>query len=464
MIPISWRHRLFAAPLLPLALLPGSALRGQAALTQITTSASQHVDAKISADGAYVAFRVANQSLGVVGTSTGVENLSYTSATSTLNSYVWSPNSAVLYLVDGTAVKSTNRAGSNVLNLTTVPGNGVTLWTTNSNGSLLYGARSDGVGTAFVFSMLSSGGGLTDVTSAAGVIDEVRLDRGGRFLLFRNWSGLPFTPVQYWSFDLTGPNGLVLLYTSSGTDNVQSGYWLDGGQNIVFTTLSPNVSQLHLGKASAGNPLEMLTDFQYFTRRSYVRPGSAWILCETLAPNVAGVSVAVMPVTGGGQILLEGGRSLFPNAGSFSGGLTIDDNDDKVALCAGTTATDPNPQIYVASLNRELSVSPRLQTGGTFRISLPVAAAEIGAVAVAFGLTSGAPFTLPGVSGGMLLDTTPGNMVSAVSGIGGSGALVGNWAIPANPGLRGFRLFCQGVRLDLNLNGSFTRWGHFVCH
>jgi hypothetical protein len=259
----------------------------------------------------------------------------------------------------------------------------------------------------------------------------------------------------------------VLLYTSSGTDSVQSGYWLDMGQHIVFTTLSPHIAQLHLGRAAAGSPLEMLTDFAYFTRRSFVRPGSAWILCETLAPNVAGVSVAVMPVTGGGEVLLEGGRQLFiagTNSGSLSGGLTMDTADNKIAVSAGTSASDPQPQIYVASLDREIRVTPRLQTGQTFRVDLPVNAGELGGVAVSFGLTSGPPFTLPGVTGGLLLNTAPGQMASAVSGVGtGSGPLSGTWTIPANPGLVGFRLFFQGVRLDLNLNGAFTRWGHYVC-
>ncbi len=457
-------HRLaFAAIVVALAVLPTA--RAQRTLTAITSSNRQHVDAKLSHDGSHVAFRVSNQSLGVVGTVSRIETLLFTSATASLNHYCWDPNNVVLYFTDGSAVRSVTRSGGSSLNLGAVAGTNVAVWTTNGNGTVLYGSRTDTAGIGYVWSMPTSGGAVTDIVPGVGVIDEVRLDRTGRFLLFRLWSGQPFTPVQYISHDLTGPNGSVILYTSQAGDNAQSAYWLDSGQNFVFSTLSPTVPQLHLGRVGPSGQLQMLTDYQYFTRRCYVRPGSAWIVAETLAPDGQGIAVGVMPVSGGGLVLLDAGRPLWLNGGSLSGGLTMDGQDNKVALCAGTSPTDPTPQVYVASLDREIKVSPRLALGAVFRVDLPVAGSELGAVAVSFGLTLGPPTTVPGILGQFDLDVSPGAVATVVSGIGsGAGPLTGAWQIPNNPGLQGFRLFFQGVRLDVALGGSFTRWGHYVVH
>lgn len=443
----------------------------QATLTQITTVARQRLDAQISPDGNFVAFRVGSVSLGLVGVQNQVENLIYNSTVNGLTHFTWGPASTTLYFVDGNTVRAVPRGGGSALTLGTIAGSSVAVWTTSTDGTKVFGSRLDTNGMGHLFQVQANGGGLpVDLVSAPGVIDDVRSDASGRWLLFRNWSGVPFTPVQYWRHDLTGGTGQSQVYASSLTltDNVQAAWWADNGQDIVFTTNSPNVSQQHVGRAGTGTggSLQLLTDFQYFTRRTYVRPGSRWILCETASTYGVGVSVGVMPLGGGGLVQLEPGRALWFNAGSTNSltmGLTIDASDTRIAVCAGTSPTDPAPQIYVASLDREIRVHPRLVPGGSFQIDLPAAVGELGAVVVAFGLTAGAPFPVPPIGGLVYLDPTPGASVTVISGLGnGSTPLTGSWSLPANPGLVGVRLFFQGVRFDATLLGSFTRWGHYV--
>jgi hypothetical protein len=459
-----WHRAVVAATACVAAAFLGAAGPCQATLTQLTSSLLQHVDAAISPDGSHVGFRVANQSLGSVVVVSGVETIVFTSTGSGLTSFVWSPSSTTLFFADGNAVRAVGRSGGPALNLGTVAGISANVSCTSPDGASLFGTRQE-LGMAHVFRVATNGQTPpVDLITVAGTIDEVSLDRTGRFLLYRVGAGIPFTPMQYRRHDLvTGAD--TLLYTTSGVDAASSGRWLDDGQTMVLASISPNVGQFHLGRIGPSGVRAMLTDFQYPARRPSVYPGSGWILCETLNPDLQGVTVGAMPTTGGGLVLLEGGRSLWFNVGSLnsmSGGLGIDGFDLRLAASAGTSPTDPMAQIYIASLDREIRVHPRLVVGGAFTIDLPVAAGEFGAVALTFGLSASPPITVPTLTGAFYLDPVFAPIV--VMGVGtGAGPLSTTLPIPGDPTLRAARIFFQGARSG-STGGAFTRWGHAVVH
>jgi hypothetical protein len=310
-----------------------------------------------------------------------------------------------------------------------------------------------------IFTLAASGATPPqDIFTAASVVDEVQVDPSGSYLLFRTWAGIPFSPVTYGRVDVNG-GGAMQIWAAGANDNAQAASWLDNGQTIVVMLISsrPGISNWHLGRVALGGSLEMLTDVTLFNRRPFVRRGGSWIVFEAFNPDRQGITVGLMPQDGGGLVMLGSGQPLYPNGGLLTGGLSIDTAERTVALCAGTSSSDPTPQIYIATVGQEVRIQPRIQTGSPFTVELPVAAGELGAVAVSYGLSSGAPLTFPGLQGGFVLD--PGAVGTLLLGVGTGGPLTANYQVPANPRLVEFRLFFQGARVG-NTGGGFTRWGY----
>jgi len=182
---------------------------------------------------------------------------------------------------------------------------------------------------------------------------------------------------------------------------------------------------------------------------------------ETTSPTGGGTTIGIIPNHGGGVVMLHAGQPLFLNGGASSGGLSLDDGETTIAFSAATTASDPNPQVWIEHIHEEIHLHPKVLTGLQFTIEEHVDLNELGAVAVAVGLAP-APITVPGIGGDFWLTTGPGRLTTVLAGVGnGTSPLVGIYNVPPNPLLVGLRLYFQGVKFDPTFAGEFTRFGYF---
>lgn len=438
-----------------LSLFLASFAGAQASLTAITSTQRAHIDARISPTGSHVAFRVGRSDLGVVTFAGAGETLIFTSATGNLGSYVWDVNGASLYVADGGTLRSVPRGGGTTVTIGTVTGTNVVLWCTD--GTYVYGSRQNGQQAAVFRQRVNGQGSPVDLVTVVGTVDELALSPNRGYLLIANGSGVPFTPPTMVRYQIANQTTTTL---GNPVYPLTSIAWLDEGANFVAASRTVNVASTQVVAFDAGtNPTPFTETLQFHRRTVYA--GGNWILCETLSPTGNGITIALLPFSGGGVVHVDTGRALLVNGGQQYGGLTTDAAGTKIAVCGGTGAGDPYPQIYVASIDREIQVSPRLQIGQLFTIGMPLSGTDVGAVAVAFGLTQSTPVQVPPLGGEFNLDITPGSMTTVLSGLATGGLLQGGWTIPSNQSLVGLQLWFQGLRFNPQFQGAFTRFGQY---
>jgi hypothetical protein len=437
---------------------PAVGLAAQATLTPLTTMARAHLDAKINSQGSHVAFRVGRTNLGVVPIAGGAETTIHTSAAGLITSFVWDTGGTVIYFADGNSVLAVARTGGTATTLNgSIAGSNVTIWCTD--GTWIYGTRQDQTnGLGYVFRLRTNGGLASDIVTMQGVLDEVSLDASQRYLLMRNWSGAPFTPTTFHWYDTA--TGTAASQIGVTNDPASSSAWLDNGANIVFAVRSPTFAAQQVSVMDLSGAQLFYTELTQVHRRTVMIPGASWIACETVSATGGGITIGLIPRQGGGVVYLDAGRALYLNGGVTTGGLSMDLAQSKLVLSAGTTPSDPNPQIWSVDLVREIEVRPRVAIGQSFQIRMPLNSGDIGGVVVSLGLAP-APVSLPPFTGQVYIDLSPGMSLGVLSGVGLGGPLVGSWTLPMNPGLVGIVLWFQGVRLDGSLQGGFTRFGRY---
>ncbi|MBK8096317.1 MAG: hypothetical protein IPK26_04375 [Planctomycetes bacterium] len=440
---------------LALPFLLAGLVAAQGSLTAITNSQRAHIDAKLSPSGTHVAFRVGRSDLGVVTFAGAGETLIFTSATANLGSYVWDVNGNSLYVADGGTLRSVPRGGGSTIAIGTVSGTNVMLWATD--GTWVYGSRQNGQQAAAFRQRVNGQGMPADLVTVTGTIDEIALSPNRGYLLIANGSGVPFTAPTMVRYQIANQTITTL---GNPVFPLTSIAWLDEGANFVAASRTANVASTQVVAFDAGTNPTPFTETPQFHRRT-VYAGGNWILCETVSPTGNGITIALMPFSGGGVVHVDTGRPLLVNGGQQYGGLSTDAAGTKIAVCGSTGSGDPFPQIYAATIDRDIQVSPRLQTGQVFTIGMPLAASDVGAVAVAFGLTQGTPVQVPPLTGEFNLDITPGSMTTVLSGLATGGLLQGAWTIPANQSLIGLQLWFQGLRFNAQFQGAFTRFGQY---
>jgi hypothetical protein len=451
-----------------LAVIAGTAAAATAQLSQftaITSSAVAHEDAKICTDALHVAFRTGTASLGVVDIAGVAEATLYTSPTLSLTSYVWSRDSAVIYLSDGNQILRVPVGGGAATPVATVAGSEVRLSCIDPTGTLLYGTRKDTGGpNAHLFQVPAAGGTPTDVVNRAGNIDSVDIDETGQYVLLRQWSGASAVPATFERYDAVANASLPMITVNQ---LALSAHWITAGS--FFTVAMPSAAHpfgSQIARIAATGTVDFLVDEGFTAKRPYFPGTGEEIVFETDDPLFpGGTAVGMVPNHGGAVIFTCAGQPLFVNVQNGvvqdTGGLTVDPAITKIALCASTWLWQ-TPQIFVADIDETLHVHQKLQIGGTFQIDANVGQGVIGAAAVANGLTTGLPITLPGIANSLWLDPTPGNLAIVLSGVGtAAGGVGGNYPIPFNPALRGLRLWVQALELDQTFTGSFTHFGYF---
>ncbi|HLQ38366.1 MAG TPA: hypothetical protein VK348_11215 [Planctomycetota bacterium] len=440
----------------------------QSQLVQITVAARPHFDAGMEPGGLFVAYLsgpTGQQNLGVVDLTTHADQLIYTSTTNDLQQFQWHPAGTSLFFVEGQNIRSVARNGSSPLTIAAnQPGSSLRIWCTilhpgNPSSDYVIGSRVDSGSTGVLFKAPANGQGQrVDLTTLPGVIDEVRVDSGNRFLLLRNTAGVPNAPIGYYWLDLQAT--IPQAIGNPIANNPQGGYWLDAGQNFVYSRLLSGLPQLFTMDLS-GNETQLTAaaGLSLFHRRSFVAVGGSWIACELRSPDALGIAVGIMPLDGGGLVQIGRGQQLQFNPGRTASGLSIDQAGTTVAVGAAS-APGADPQIYVGSLQREIVVHPRLQVGGTFHIEVTAAAGELAAVAAGLAFAS-VPFNLAGLQGSFWLDPVVG-VATVLTGVGGgTGPIIASYSIPNVPALVGVQLLYQGVRLDQSFNGAFTNYGYY---
>jgi len=425
---------------------------------QLTTSTAQHQDALISPNGARVAFRSGTTSLGLIDIQSRTEVTLFTSATSSLGNFTWAPTNTGLYFANGSDVRFISNTGATSRSIGTVAGTNVDVWAVNDTESTIFGSRFDqATATSYIFRLASNGATApVDIYSTLGTISKVRLDASNGFLLFERGQGTPFTPVDFVRIDIAGNNPTV-LHTTSGTDNAGSPYWLDTGNNMTFSAVSPNNNRNQILAASTANPTTFYTDRSLVARRPFVARGGSWIAFEAQTP-LGRRSIAIMDIAGGGVFFLSADHGLLGiNGADLEGGLSMDRAGTRVVFNAEAIPGDPSPQSSMGELRDPIPVRAKLALGQQFTIEMPLAAGFIGAIGAADGFAA-TPVTLPGFSGQFDLD--PATTATVLVGIG-PGTATGTYTVPNNSALLGLFLNFQGVRLQTAASGSFTTWGYY---
>ena len=430
----------------------------QRQVKQITKAEEAHFDAKISPDGKSVAFRGA-QKIGVVGTSGGTETAVAQGAN--LGSFVWSPNSAGIYYLDGTTVKFVSKSGGNALSIGTGSGS-LFLWGVDRADKTIYGTRSDNNNNYYVFSLPTSGSAspkdIVSITTNYWV-EQVAVDfSGSKLAYFVSLQGV-HKPKDLRVADADGKNEKSWSGGAKLASTTRNLAWSDAGKTVIFTTLVQQTSLTwQIGRLTAASTIpDYLTSEPMNHQRSVVGPNLSWIVCQ------AGVTVlnknhqvpSVMPVDGGGRVILEPDNSWV-----FQGDPSIDGAGQKVAFAASYYDTNnklTTAQVYLVELDREVVIRPRAAPGGKVSFSLPVDKGEQGMLFLSLKLLD-QPFPVVGFTYGVAIDTNL--MVQLLRGVGdGNSPLqLTDIPIPNDTNLKGVEVYVQGIRSPNGNTGDFTRY------
>lgn len=432
-----------AASALVAASLFATVADAQRGVVQITSAVEVHQEAKISPDGQTIAFRGPSK-IGVV-TFAGVGEAPLVSSSS-LGGFLWAPNSSGLYYLDGSDLKFIARSGGSATLLRSLTGQRVQLWAVDHTDSVLFGTRYDPATQASsIWSIPTTGGvAATDIVTSQDTFDQIQVDPSDSRIVYRQYGSAPFSPIEIFSADLSGKN-ISSLTGGTVTSSPEYPEWVDAGQSIAFTVQSPNTNRKQVGRIGpASTQIVLLTDGVEAKRLTAVSRNYAWVLMQAQIPT--GYSPAILPTAGGGLILFgEPGHTY-----ALQGQPSMDANGNRMVFAASLDGAPA--QVFGVTLQRELRITPRAETGNSFGITLPVASGEAGAVLLAGGFTTN-PLAIPGIAGNFELDPTI--LLTVVSGSSATGALMATIPVPNNPWLIGQQLYLQGARIT-GLGGDLT--------
>lgn len=443
------QDRTLLALVATILLVPLARAQPQRLPRNIAVDAAVHRDAKVSPDGSFAAYLLPTK-LGVVPIVGGTATAPAGNVVAT--SLLWSPDSATIYYTAGTGVFSVPRAGGTPVQLAQhATSSSVLLWSITPSGSLLFGTRFDPAQRRYYLFDVSSSGSRAprDLINTQDIVANVQVDPSGAFLLFSTQGTQPFDPITLWRTAIDGTNPIDLAGGPIGTF-LSNPRWLDNGDNAVFGGLDAGSSLQILHVSRATQSVVPLTSFSPHQRTSVSRNGD-WIVFEAV-DGVGGNGPAIMPTAGGGLVYLYTGQPY-----TYTGGTSISDDGSTVVISAARQGMTENARVFRYDLDGEMRVHPRAVLGGPLHFDLPAAGNEVGVIFLG---NRGTSFPLPPVQFDFQLDVSFAILAIAQ---GGATPIRATLPLPLVPGLRGLRVYYQGMRWDPALQqGEFTRYGVFT--
>lgn len=430
-----------------LALAP--ALVGQQrSVTNISGSGSACQEARISPDGQFVAYRVSGK-LVTVRTVGSAEITLLSSAT--ISSFLWSPAGSTVYVVDGNQILAIPRTGGGAVTVGTVPGQSVWLWEVEDTGATLFGTRYDPATMRYhVFSLPASGAQPhQDLFDSQDELTELRVDVTGQFLLYLQRPVVPFAPASLMRANVDGSNQIDMLGAPVGVV-AQGPEWVDAGDTAVVVSSTPQASLQLLRIDRLTQTAEPLT-WAFVHQRPTLSPDRRWIVMEAV-DGVGGNGPALLPVEGGGEILLHTGTQY-----SYAGYPAADGLGDHVVWSALRPALSEPARVFRVDLDGEMRVYPRAEIGRVLNFELPCPPSEVGAILLG---QRSAPFTLNGIQ--YDYDLGPNFAILALAPGSATQPISYALPLPNAPVLQGLVIDFQGLRWDpVQQSGEWTRSGRF---
>ena len=177
-----------------------------------------------------------------------------------------------------------------------------------------------------------------------------------------------------------------------------------------------------------------------------------WVVLQS--QYLGGAGPAMIPPQGGGLVVIDPEDTFY----LFQSPPTIDESGDRIAFAATVLGQGGVPQLYTVRMDRDLRITPRLEVGGQFTVRLPVNPNENGVILMGAGSSLAANlFALPNFEYGLALDPSL-PILPVASGMSGSGNLTITAPIGNDPSFIGVSVFFQGLRVQPNLTGDFTRY------
>ena len=453
-------------------LVEAACLPAQRDVRALTNSGASHKGAKISPNGAWVAFKTDVNgvlTLGVVGTRKGSKEAALVSSNA-LTGYHWAPDSSGLFFQQANTINLVRPVGGKPLEIAKIAGRNPRLLAVDPKGQILMGTRTDNSQKNSIFTIPFNGSTLPKdiLTSKADYFDEIVIEPDGkRFAYTAQAIGFPHSPIDVRAADVTGANDKSLIgyriplpFPAGKVSMPRNLCWADKGSTLLFsavdltnatwqvwrvtaTITTPHLMtagpQHHRGTSVSGDL--SLTVFEATTKHGYNVPG-------------------VIPTVGGARLLLVPERDW-----RFAGPPSIDSGGLKVVFAASPKGTTIRSEVYLVDLDREPEVAPRPALGANLTFKLPVGNGERGTLFLSTDLMPFDPkkgptlFQIPGFEYGVAI--SPTLLVPLLSGVGnGTGPLTLNATVPNLTPLIGFQVFLQGMRV-VSTNpdkGDFTRY------
>jgi hypothetical protein len=426
------------------------------ALVPITNSAEEHVNAVLSPDATFVAFRGPDK-IAVVNYFGGQETM--VASGRNLAGFIWAQDSLGLYYLDGRDLNFVSRSGGVPRLVASLPETNHALWAIKNDGSDLFGTyvfvRTNGGQTireTHVFAIATNGsGGPRVLVRSDVVIDGVQLSPDESRMVYREYDATPFSRRDYIVANIDGSSPVSLTGTLGLGLNPELPHWLRDGSGIAFSRIDRTISRLVLETLTLTNPTPTPLTFTTPARNLSVARDGRWIVYEGWWPAGATWTPMLVPSTGGGHVFLDTSRALV-----FAGTPMMGGAPSTQVVVSATLGSAAHAQVLKVEEVRDLFVAPRAVIGSFVDVELPAAAAEVGSLLMAAAPLP-VPIALPGLSGGFQLDLA--TAVTLFNGVGsGSGPLRLRLPIPNVPFLQHKAVYLQALRLtSLAPSGDFTR-------
>ncbi|MGA0061066.1 MAG: hypothetical protein ACO3RU_15925 [Planctomycetota bacterium] len=419
----------------------------QRPLVDLSTTSVACQDASISPDGQFVAYR-SGGSLTVDRTGGGAAQVVVTS--SNLGPFLWSPAGGTLYVLDGNQVVAASRSGGGATNLGIVPGQSVWLWDVDSTNSFLLGTRFDPATSEYhIFRMATSGGQAPiDLVTSQDELSDVDVDPTDAWLLYLQRAPVPFAPYSLMRSAVDGSGATDMRGAPIGLV-AQGPRWIDGGDRAVLVGPTP-LGSLQLLRIDRLTQSSTPLTWAFVHQRPTVSADGSWVVLAAV-DGVGGTGPALVPVEGGGEVLLYTGEGF-----SYAGSPRLDGRGTAVVFSARRgSQPGENARALKLELDGELRVHPRAEIGGVVLFDLPCSSTEFGAVLLG---QRSAPVTLAGIA--FDYDLGPSFAILGLGAGRSSGPLTFPLPIPFAASLQGLVIDFQGLRYSPGAqSGEWTRSG-----
>jgi hypothetical protein len=429
---------------LAVALCAASLVAQQRPVIDVSPAAQAHSAAKISPDGLNIAFRAGNN-LSVVD-STGRSSRVLVSG-SNLGTFIWSPLSLTVFLVDGNQISAASIRGGTT-SLATVPGQSVEIFDVDSTGAMLYGVRYDPAATTYhVFSLTTGTGALTDLIASMDRLGDVHVDPTDTWILYTQQGTAPFSPVSLLRAQVDGQNISDLLGTPVGM-NVEGPDWVDAGDTAVCGVALPASGPQIVRIDGRTQTMTQLTNGGVH-RNPIVSADRNWVVCEAV-DGVGGNGPTLVPTNGSSGVHLFARQPY-----TYTGAPTIDASSSTVVFSAQRRDRPTEmAKLWRIDLDGEIRVTPRAEINSVITFSVPTSTGEVAALFLG---QRGNGFTLPGINYEFVLGAAAPLIAF---GPGSNGSWDFTLPLPNLPFLQGLRIDFQGFRVDPGTNvAEFTRFG-----